>query len=522
MGPPGGFALGDKQMNSHCSPALPLAPTAIYPGVAFDAAVKQRIYHQLRVLGLALQLGYLIALPSGLNGLALTLLGLTAIAVTTSRETFGFFCLLMGPALTGVVLRSFGVPGVGAPGSLLLGILLLYGFRRCGPSAAGRWRAPVLWLLLTVAVLSIAYLLGPRSDYCRGKLTLFVAGLVIDMCALTALVGTAAIDCWTAGLLAIAASAVHYSTTAYNWPGVMPSNIFVPCGLRVTDPELITEAWPAYAGALACFGMMCLVGSAVNKRLDKPKWLQMGLATATGLLIINSVGQRLYIITLVLAAGLLLLCRPADRVFARAIMAAVVLWCAGAAAVGFAKGATQFVQTFTPEQSPLPERLNRSLNWDCAVSLIKEKPLLGHGLGGYYLGEPGIYSEPGSGAYAHNVFLEFLSETGIIGTALVVGPLVTCFFIPAGRRLLQFRTPAGFAPVFLLLYAICSAMITGDLRQSHLLFAILAVLWAHITPGRTLPLPKLHPAQAGLSVIVGRGLPCRNLLRVGYEHRARR
>ena len=459
-------------------PGVPLAVTEA------DIRFPLRSAYRLYFLGLLLAMVYLLILLPGINGLILTLLALAVVCISVNRETLGVFCLLMCPLLAGFLFRSFGIPHVGSVMSLLIGFALLFGFKLRSKIASAQWEAPALWLLLTISVLFISYLMGPQTEYCQAKFIMFVTGLVLEVITFRFIIGSNLINLWSLGLMAVVSSVVHYSTTAYNWPGIIPSNIFIPCGIRGTDIELLKEARPVYAGLLACFGVMCLLSNSIQKQFKRIHYLQMFLAMTIAMLVINSIGQRLYIVTVFLAGLLLLLYRPADRVLAGAVALIMIGACAAMVTFGIAKGATQLIQTFTTEQSTIDERLNRSINWGPAIRRIKEKPFFGHGLGGYYLDEWTICTEPGEEAYAHNLFLELLSETGFVGTILIVFPVIIFWFIPAGRQVFLFRTKTGDAPVFLLLYAFCHAMITRDLRESHLLFAIIAVMWAYIPVGR--------------------------------------
>jgi O-antigen ligase len=431
----------------------------------------------------------------------LALAGMCLACIGINRETLGVFCLLIGPPLAGALMRAFGIAHVGAPASLLIGVFLLWSAKSRTRMLRARWSAPMLWLLLTAGVLVASYFMGPQTDYCQAKLFAFMRGLLIGVFALTFVVANHKVDLRALGILAVTASAVHYSTTAYVWPEVIPSSIFIPAGLRPLDRDLIAEVRPAYAGVLACFGIMCLLGSLATRELRRRRYLGVLLPLAAGMLVVNSVGQRLYIGIVFLAALLLVLCRPKDKAVSRLTVVLIITVCAVVVTAGFAKGNVHFVQTFTPEQRSIYERLNRSFNWGSAFRRIGEKPWWGHGLGGYYLDERTVRSEPGEGRYAHNLVLELLSETGILGTSLILAPVILFCFVPIGRRLLVLRTRGGDALVFVLLYALCYAFVCDDLRQSHLLFALAAVIWAYMprredAPAR--PVPATAPGAAAI------------------------
>ncbi len=69
-----------------------------------------------------------------------------------------------------------------------------------------------------------------------------------------------------------------------------------------------------------------------------------------------------------------------------------------------------------------PDRLNL---YHKAIGMIRERPLLGHGIGSFYLSSPG-YAKTGDPYapvpdFAHNVFLQIAAEQGILVAALFAG-----------------------------------------------------------------------------------------------------
>ena len=69
-----------------------------------------------------------------------------------------------------------------------------------------------------------------------------------------------------------------------------------------------------------------------------------------------------------------------------------------------------------------PDRLNL---YHKAIGMIRERPLLGHGIGSFYLSSPG-YAKTGDPYapvpdFAHNVFLQIAAEQGVVVAALFAG-----------------------------------------------------------------------------------------------------
>jgi len=133
-----------------------------------------------------------------------------------------------------------------------------------------------------------------------------------------------------------------------------------------------------------------------------------------------------------------------------------------------------FIASLSDDTSSLSSRLNRDTNWDAAIRRFCEKPLLGHGLGGYYIEG---YSYPGSGTYAHNVILELLSETGILGIILLTIPLIKSGRNYSFRKLVAQRTRNGAALLPVMLTLFLQALVSFELSTNIWLFSFFAVLF---------------------------------------------
>lgn len=70
----------------------------------------------------------------------------------------------------------------------------------------------------------------------------------------------------------------------------------------------------------------------------------------------------------------------------------------------------------------------RSILYNRAFEMWREKPLLGHGWFEFYYQNTGII-KPGSNSHAHNLLFESLSELGIVGTIFLFIPIVYCIII---------------------------------------------------------------------------------------------
>ncbi len=59
--------------------------------------------------------------------------------------------------------------------------------------------------------------------------------------------------------------------------------------------------------------------------------------------------------------------------------------------------------------------------WSSSMPLIRQKPIVGRGLGSFKILSPTFFSVVGGGSLAHNVYVELLFETGILGLMSYLG-----------------------------------------------------------------------------------------------------
>ncbi|HUT60966.1 MAG TPA: O-antigen ligase family protein [Phycisphaerae bacterium] len=453
----------------------------------------------LAAIGLAASLAYLLLLPHSALGLVLALAGILLVCAGASTGTLGVACLLMAPALAGAILRAFDVPYIGTFASVALGLFLLYGFGWRGAAVFGRWGPPAAWLVVVVAVLILSYTYGPQTEYCQDKLVRVILGGLVAVIAFGFVASDPAVDLWRLGLIGIVSSVGHYWTVTFHSPELLPSSVWVPCGLRIVSHELDVSMATNMIAAVACLGVVCLASDSLDRRMTKGRMLQGLLALVVAMLLINSAGQRLYMVAPSVAGAAVFLCRPKEKMFPAAVLVITVLAAFGVLLAGLAREDSRFLQTFDTEGT-LGQRLNRSMNWDAAIERIGEQPLWGYGLGGYYIDG---FSRPGEGTYAHNLFLELASETGTVGALIILVP-AGLFLIRMRRRILAHRTPGGASLVPLLVVAFLQAMISFDLKTSFVVFVLTAVLWAYVPPAES-PVKSSEPVR---SEMVGASRPC--------------
>lgn len=172
------------------------------------------------------------------------------------------------------------------------------------------------------------------------------------------------------------------------------------------------------------------------------------------------------------------------------ILAVVVLAAVGAAvSIYLANGGdSETLDRFgrLMEQAENPDMVmgpNRFKYYAGALQLWFEAPFMGHGVAGFSMR---FLGREVPGTHAHNIFLEILTDLGLIGLALFLSFLVVALR-PVGLR--RLRGDPAFLCVFLLFVGrFTSAMVGAELAYQQALFAFLGLL-AMRPPKAAAPLP---------------------------------
>lgn len=117
-------------------------------------------------------------------------------------------------------------------------------------------------------------------------------------------------------------------------------------------------------------------------------------------------------------------------------------------------GLDPVIEKFSETTKELP---NRTSIWKDSLTLIKDFPLLGTGLGNFNLAYT-LYKKEAFGPYvydhAHNDYIELIVESGILGFALVMWGLIS-FFITAINEVKEFDPKKDPLRFYLLLGCLC-------------------------------------------------------------------
>jgi len=470
-------------------------------GVSRGAATGPRLSQVAAVLIAAL---YLIFLPNGLIGPIATAAAVALACIGSSSPTLVAASLLLAPYVFRALLQLLNLPSFGTGIAAAIGVLLLMSWpavrRREVFSLPG---AAVAWLAVVGAVLLTAYFTGPQTEYALAKLTGFVLGTAAATVAGSVLIRARRTSLSDLAIIASVASICSLSVLFYMMPSVRPHSILTLGGVRLAG--MASMPGEDFVGArpvtqLAGWSIAMILGTATTLKRTGTRFAQLFLmmsAALVSLVAVNSAGQRAALVALLLAAFAVAASRSGRNRTTIGVAGCAALLLVGLAADGMAHKNPLLNQIFN-DRASTSDRINRSTNWTAAIRRISEEPLFGHGIGGYYI--DGI-SLPGSEAYAqnsfstypHNVFLELLVETGILGTLLIVGPVVMAG-LRSRRGISPFSMQSGESLLPLAVYCLCIANITYDLRGSSVVFGLCVALWPRIRKRgatRIGPLPEL-------------------------------
>ena len=430
---------------------------------------------------------YLVLSPAGVVGPLLMLCGLVLSYIGASSETFVASSFLIAPYVSESLMEVLHLSSSGKAIAAIVGVLALLNWPLERRRKILRLQDPaVLWLAGVGLVLIRAYFDGLQTPYASDKLIGFIIGATASAIAFSTLVRGRSASLFDFGIIACVSSIFCLSTLLYATPALRPISILKPAGLRMAGDALM-RGFEFTGGRrisqLAGWGLASTVGASsllMRRQRKLPLICGMILGAGVALVALNTAGQRAALVALLLGTFVLAASKAGRSRVTAIIAACAASFLVALAIYGVSSKNVFFTNVFRQRQS-LTENLNRSTNWNAALKRIGEKPLWGHGLGGYYidfLTLPGGIEIPRNalGPYPHNLFLELLVETGIIGTTIIVAPVLS-----AGLRARvgsnAFSMLGGESLLPLVLYCFVISNATYDLHGSSIMFGICASLW---------------------------------------------
>jgi len=261
------------------------------------------------------------------------------------------------------------------------------------------------------------------TQYCTDKLINTVINGLLLLIVFYNIFNNRSVEWFNLGQLGILSSYVFLTAGLIITPELKPTSIFDIGIIRITFGMLrggtdVVEM-QNNIGLLASMGMVLMYAASPDRALSRFGIVKLLMYLTFASTILFWVSARLSIVSVVITATLIPLMRPSLK----KLPISIALLLLGLFIVFIVTGLLyelNFIQNLFGSSDPFIARINREINWVAGYDRFIEKPLLGHGLGGYFIAG---YSPAGGGTYAHNLFLELLSETGIIGTILIISPV---------------------------------------------------------------------------------------------------
>ncbi len=364
-------------------------------------------------------------------GLYLALLGLLACMAGSNRATIGVFCFIFGVPVLGYVADTVGYAYMGGDVIVAIGLLLLLSKFTLHTAIL---KSPVGLMLIawTTLVLTFFYFTGPQNSYSLALLLGYLRTTFVTYIAFIVIFSDKTVNWSQLGLLGILSALIYLGAGGRIDPSVLPGSIFDVGSIRIghtsMDPLARSGALSSHFLAFcAILGFMFIYAKDVSRPKGVKDTAILTVALFTTVVLVGWSGARQGLFMLVAGAGSIFICKFEDKFRRYRIPAmAVGLLLIVFVGIGISKGLAIYAVLFDSKTS-FYEKLNRGMVYGQAISQIEERPLLGHGLGGYYYTAKYQRTMKRKKQFAHNVVLDLLVQSGLLGT--------TAFFIP----LLLFR-----------------------------------------------------------------------------------
>lgn len=432
----------------------------------------QRWRDYLNFLCLALLFTYLAFIPGGMLGLGIAVACLvTKLTMTRNIESLGIYMLLFGIKTLGLVTLYFGYPGIGGKVGLVIGITIVVFFTDFRKTFIDL-NIPFVYLIWIALVLYLSYLNGPQTSYCTDKLINTIIYGTVLLIAFYYLINKRSVDWFHIGQLGVLSALVCLSIYIILSPQGKPSSVLDLSVMRITYLN-VRDVFGVrnVVGGIALLGFVLIYASSPDRRISRLSLVHLYIYLYAGLVILLWVGSRLFLVSLIIVIMSMFLVKPLHRNRYR-LLTGIVMGISILVLTYSVSQQFRFVTSIADTSGSFAHRINRDKNWEAGYNLFIENPIFGLGLGGYYIEG---YSNPGEGTYAHNLALELLSETGVIGTLLILTPLLLW---RNSRRSISFLTRAqsGSAVFPLLLLLFLQAMVSFDLSGNIGLFSLIGAI----------------------------------------------
>jgi hypothetical protein len=425
---------------------------------------------------------YVIIIPGGLVGV---LLAGAALTINLLRSNISTIAVAATLALAPIFGEIFRIAGVNLPGSLfpiaLTFTYVIFNNKKLERSTV--IIAPATWIIVFIALVSLSYLWGPQTEYSSNKIPWMIFNIFTHILVFIIVFFDRTFSASRAGQACISACALYLAMTIWVDPTYTPRSFFETAGIRVagtagnlTDSDLASNT----LGLVGAWGCIFIISAYLIEKMNKKNAFFLYISFFIGILILNVIGARLFLVIPIIGLLLSVFVKDGLNKSSRNMIAFTVIFIFIVIFMQNIMNDNVYLTQVFGADAEIDERFNRSINWRAALEIFQESPWFGHGLGGFYI--PSV-SSPGEGYYAHNLFLELLTEQGIIGLFVLLISIIREILLGRNTSLLK-RSPSGQFPVLIYMFTFVAAMISHDLTQTGSFIAICAVTWSLSTSNK--------------------------------------
>ena len=423
----------------------------------------------LRILSILLMPVSILIIGTG-YGLYTSLIGLALCIAANNPSVVGAFFLIFCSPVLGYIASELGYAGWGGDIVVILALFLLM-FRYPINHLIIKCMDGFLVLLWCTYVLIFFYLTGPQSSYSTLLVILFTKTSFLSFFAFFFIFRDRRVDWEQLGIMGIYSAIIYMAFAGQIDHSILPQSIldFGKIRIAVAGKASINPHQLAFTAVL---GFMFVFAKNIRRRKNNGELFSLIICLLTSVIIVSWSGARQGIFFLIFGILLLIILCPESRTRQRIKFSlAFVLLFILVVIIGSFRGFSGY-QVLMDKKSTIYKKLNRASNYESAIMLFRQKPLLGHGLGGYYV--PGT-SKTGEKSYAHNFILDLLSQTGLIGSIAFFFPFI--FFDRFKKRIkLLFVTINGHSalPVFSVFFL--HSLVSGSFSSIGSSLALIVVL----------------------------------------------
>lgn len=402
----------------------------------------------------------IIGISFGFTSFPLTLAVLIPLLISVDRHSVGFFFLMYGGSLGGVIRSTY--PSIPIYGLLLqyIGVILMWDmvlslFQKNLRAIGG--------ILIVLVIFGVFYIIGPQDAFSQSKYVTMVNHGVVMVLGYYAFCCSKRINAESLTLILIVAALCMFafciSKYSFTPGGLLDYNWFRSQCMQHYGKWAVGEAMLIDYQHI---GMLILYGTAIYLSQIKLSLVKTLFYTicAFQLIMVSGCRQAILGILVILALRLIVF---RDKNVGNNHMMRVVIW-SGVGLVAIMgimfmvlTNSTSDVVTTTLSEGDE----GRQFLFFEAIAIFQNNQLTGVGIGGF--------NAITGDSWPHNFFLELLCETGLIGTISLL--LIVFYTLYKRKAGLLYITSTGSFYFLFLMALLVRVLVSSDLTESIELFS---------------------------------------------------